>query len=95
MTRQDRTWTTQPVAAALVVQTLDEALRRVPEADALATRLRDDIGVRLMDILDYLDVPGEAERADFRAAGWEPDPADPSVLRNPTGLFPTVISRGT
>lgn len=95
MTKYDRTWTTQPVAAALVADTLQHALWRVPEANALATRLREGIGVRLMDIIDYFDVPDEAQRAQFRSAGWEPDPVDPAVLRNPTGLFPAIIACGT
>jgi hypothetical protein len=95
MTRHDRTWTTQPVAAALTAQFLDDALRRVPAAADLAGRLRDDIGVRLIDILDYIWLPDGADVSDFRAAGWESDPQDPAVLRNPTGLFPTLLVGGT
>lgn len=94
MTRHDRTWTTQPVAAALTAQVLDDALRRVPAAAELAGRLRADIGVRLIDILDYIWLPDGADVSDFRAAGWESDPQDPAVLRNPTGLFPTLLVGG-
>ena len=95
MTHYDRTWTTQPEAAALVARTLDEALSRVPEAQALATRLREDIGVRLIDLLDYIWLPGSADVSEFLATGWEPDPADPGVLRNSTGLFPAVLVSGS
>ena len=94
MTRHDRTWTTQPAAAALVTQTLKDALRAVPDAQALTSRLRDVIGVRLIDILDYISLPGGADVGAFLAAGWQPDPLDAVVLRNPTGLFPAVLTRG-
>lgn len=94
MTRHDRTWTTQPAAAALVGQVLADALARVPAAAALATRLQDDIGVRLVDILDHLVLPRDADLRGFREAGWAPDGADRSVLRNPSGLFPAVLAHG-
>lgn len=94
MTHYDRTWTTQPEAAALVAATLNDALAAVPEAQALAVRLRDDIGVRLIDILDYICLPEGSDVSPFLATGWEPDAADPTVLRNPTGLFPVVLTRG-
>lgn len=94
MTRHDRTWTTQPEAAALVAATLDGALAAVPQAQALATRLRDDIGVRLLDILDYISLPDGSDVSAFVGAGWEPDAGDPTILRNPTGLFPVVLTRG-
>lgn len=95
MTRHDRTWTTQPVAAALTAQVLHDALRRVPAAATLAGRLRDDIGVRLIDILDCIWLPSQTDFTDFRAAGWEPDPGNPAILRNPSGLFPTILGEGT
>jgi hypothetical protein len=95
ISRTDRTWTTQPAAAALVASVLSEALDRVPAAQALAQRLLDDIGVRLSDILDHLVVPDEADQLAFRTAGWVPDQGDPTVLRNPTGLFPAVLTRGS
>lgn len=92
MSRHDRTWTTQPHAAALVGQVLHDALERVPAARSLAQRLRDAIGVRLLDILDHLRLSEQAQLAAFRAAGWEEDPSAPGVLRNPTGLFPAVLA---
>ena len=91
MTAADRTWTRQPKAAALVGQVLDDALARVPDAQALAARLRDDVGVRLVDLLDHLQLGDSALRDAFAGAGWEPDPAQQGVLRNPTGLFPAVL----
>ena len=95
MTRHDRTWTTQPEAAALVTQVLDEALARVPAAAALATRLRDDIGVRMLDIVDHVRV-GDAELVrTFAKAGWVADLTQPGVWRNPTGLFPAILEDGT
>ena len=94
MTHYDRTWTTQPEAAALVTLTLADALAAVPDAQALASRLRDNIGVRLIDILDYISLPEGSNVSAFVDAGWEPDAADPTVLRNPTGLFPVVLTRG-
>ena len=95
MTRNDRIWTTQPTAAALTAQILDDALKRVPAAAAFAARLRSNIGVRLIDILDYIWLPVGTETIDLRTAGWEPDPQDPAVLRNPSGLFPAVLVGGT
>lgn len=94
MTHFDRTWTTQPEAAALVASTLDDALAAVPDAQALASRLRDDIGVRLIDILDYISLPNGSDVSAYLDAGWEPDASDPTVLRNATGLFPVVLTRG-
>ena len=78
MTRHDRTWTTQPEAAALVAATLDGALAAVPEAQALTMRLRNDIGVRLIDILDYISLPDGSDVSPFVDAGWEPDLAGSS-----------------
>lgn len=92
--RPDRTWTTQPHAAAVVALTLDDALAAVPAAQALAARLLEGIGVRLVDILDYLWLPEGAEVDAFLDAGWQADATDPAVLRNPTGLFPAVLSGG-
>lgn len=91
MPRHDRTWTTQPAAATLVTQILADALTRVPAAAALATRLREDIGVRLVDILDHLRVGDPALLRAFGEAGWDADPVQPGVWRNPTGLFPAVL----
>ena len=90
MTRHDRTWTTQPEAAALVSQLLDHAVSQVPEAEAFRARLREDIGVRLIDILDHLRVDA-ATTPRFRDAGWIADPSQAGVWRNPTGLFPAVV----
>jgi hypothetical protein len=90
--RSDRTWTTQPDAAALVHRVLGDALARVPAAAALATRLRDDIGVRLADILDYIATDDAALVDAFRAVGWQQDSTLHATWRNPTGLFPAVIS---
>jgi len=95
MTRHDRTWTTQPIAAALTAQVLHDALERNPAATALAARLRQDIGVRLIDILDYVWMPAGTDVSAFRAAGWEPDSTEPAVLRNPTGLFPALLTGGS
>ena len=94
MLRSDRTWTTQPAAAALVRSVLQETLDRVPAANALAHRLLDDLGVRLLDLLDHLRIGDAALVAAFRATGWEEDPIQPGVLRNPTGLFPAVLAGG-
>ncbi len=90
MTRHDRTWTTQPEAAALVSQLLDHAVSQVPEAEAFRARLRENIGVRLIDILDHLRVDA-ATTPRFRDAGWIADPSQAGVWRNPTGLFPAVV----
>lgn len=95
MSRPDRHWSIQPVAAALVRQTLDDALARVPAASALATRLRDDLGVRLVDVLDHIRVGNAALRRTFQDAGWEADPMQDGVYRNPTGLFPAVVADGS
>lgn len=94
VSRSDRTWTPQPDAAAVVHRVLDDALSRVPAAAALAARLRDDIGVRLADILDYLAIDDPTLIEAFRAAGWEQDDTLPNVLRNPTGRFPAVFLSG-
>ncbi|MFN7532285.1 MAG: hypothetical protein ACK5T7_14370, partial [Gemmatimonas sp.] len=88
----DRTWTVQPDAAAVVRRALDDRLARVPGCAAFAARLLDDIGVRLLDILDFVAVVDHAEAAAFRAAGWVAEGAHPEVLRNPTGLFPAVLT---
>ena len=91
--RSDRSWTTQPAAAAVVHGVLADALTRVPEAAALAQRLRGDIGVRMVDILDFIGVGDPALVDQFRSAGWVGDSAEPGVLRNPTGLFPAILTR--
>ena len=94
MTHYDRTWTTQPEAVALVAATLNDALAAVPDARSLADRLRDDIGVRLIDILDYISLPEGSDVSAFLDTGWAPDASDPTVLRNDTGLFPVVLVSG-
>jgi hypothetical protein len=87
----DRHWVTQPAAAALVRQALAGRLARVPACAALAGRLLEDIGVRLVDLLDFLAVADSHEADAFRDAGWTPDPAQPGVWRNATGMFPAVL----
>jgi hypothetical protein len=94
MSRSDRTWTTQPAAAAVVHRALGDALSRVPAAAALADRLRQDIGVRLVDILDYIATDDAGLIAAFRENGWNDDAVEAQVLRNPTGLFPAVLTSG-
>jgi hypothetical protein len=79
---------------ALVAATLNDALAAVPDARSLADRLRDDIGVRLIDILDYISLPEGSDVSAFLDTGWAPDASDPTVLRNDTGLFPVVLVSG-
>lgn len=88
----DRTWTTQPHAAALVRRTLAAALERSADATAYADRLHTDLGVRLLDILDYIAVADATLAQEFRDAGWAPDAQQHDVLRNPTGMFPAVLT---
>ena len=90
MTRLDRAWTTQPPAAVLVAQLLDDAVSRVPAAAALRARLLDHVGVRLIDILDHFRVDAATAQR-FRDAGWIADGANSGVWRNPTGLFPAIV----
>jgi hypothetical protein len=94
MSRSDRTWTTQPAAATLVRQILAGALARVPAAADLAERLRDDLGVRLVDMLDHIRVGDPSLVHSFRENGWEAEAGQPGVLRNSTGLFPAVLEGG-
>ena len=88
----DRVWTTQPAAAAEVRRALEARLCRVPACAACATRLHQDLGVRFIDLLDYLSVTDAAEVRAFRDAGWTDDPVQAGVLRNATGLFPAVLT---
>jgi len=90
----DRQWTTQPAAAACVQRALAARLARVPACAALAHRLHQQLGVRFVDLLDYVSVFDAGEAAAFRAAGWTDDPAQPGVLRNGSGLFPAVLTGG-
>lgn len=90
----DRQWTTQPAAAACVQRALAARLARVPGCAALAHRLHQQLGVRLVDLLDYVAVFDAGEAAAFLAAGWTDDPAQPGVLRNGSGLFPAVLTGG-
>jgi hypothetical protein len=92
MTLLDRSWTTQPAAATLVHQLLHDVLERVPAAHALARRLLDDVGVRLVDLLDHFAIADATTRDAFRDAGWAEDADAPGVLRNPSGLFPAVVT---
>lgn len=87
----DRHWVTQPAAAELVRQALARRLARVPACAALAGRLLEDIGVRLVDLLDFLALSDGEEADAFRDGGWMPDPAQPGVWRNATGMFPAVL----
>ena len=50
-------WQPQPLAAALIGTLVAEALKRLPFAQDLAKRLRDDTGTRLIDWVDHIVVP--------------------------------------
>ena len=85
-------WKINTAAEEIVQRALQQALRECPEAKDFSTRLLEQCGVRLRDLLDHLVLPaGFVEPARLAAAGWTADAAEPGVLRNKGGFFPAIL----
>jgi hypothetical protein len=88
-------WTPQPQAANWVKLALDTAVSRLPWAREFASRLSEEAGCRLVDLIDCVFVHSDSERMkDAIAAGWKPteDDAQYQTYEHAGGLFPTVAS---
>src|ERR1700722_3710350 len=84
-------WTPQPAAAEVVREILAEFLGKCQFAANLAWRMRDETGTRLVDWLDHLAVPIDAELAQrLIAAGFV---ERGSGFVHDGGIFPTIILR--
>src|SRR6266436_5811801 len=66
-------WTPQPQADALVKRLAADFLARSAFTRTLKDRLQTEAGVRLIDLIDHIQLPSSAANAEqFREAGYEP-----------------------
>src|SRR5260221_11989142 len=66
-------WTPQPKAEALVKRLAADFLARSPFTRSIKDRLQSEAGVRLIDLIDHIQLPSSAANADqFREADYEP-----------------------
>lgn len=88
---KDRHWDRQPDAEAFLKDFIQATLRRCPDARRYADALLDRAGVRLRDILDYVEF-GDAALIDrIEAAGWREE--EPGLWQNRSGYFPAFARR--
>jgi len=89
----DYQWSPQPAAAQLVQQQFDTIVQSYPVIGALARRMREETGTRMLDWIDHLALPATDELArQLAECGFVPSPlGERTLYRQPRGLFPTVI----
>ena len=80
-------WTVQPAASAALVKLIDEAYERCPAARRFGERLLQCSGVRLLDIIDHIEVASETWLHKLEAAGWR---RKDQCWANVDGMFPPV-----
>jgi len=91
-------WEPQPEAERLVLDLVDEAVRRSDFLTNLQRRLRDEAGVRLADLVHSIGVPERPGLLDRLAAagyvgrgsGTDHDPGDVPHFAQPGGIFPRI-----
>lgn len=90
----DFQWTVQPIAEQMVREVLDDAAGRSPFLAALARRMRDETGTRLLDWVDHLVVPDAGGlREQLRNAGFigRYVAGAGEVHTHEEGIFPAVV----
>ncbi|TDP61256.1 hypothetical protein [Roseateles toxinivorans] len=85
----DRQWLVQPNSEAFLVNFLSQALQESPAAAGLAGQLLEGAGVRLRDIVDFVQFCSPALTDDLAAAGWSLSPS--GHWENRQGLFPPFV----
>lgn len=87
-------WAPQLAAEQLVGRLLQAYLQRTPAASALAQRMRDETGTRLLDWTDHLVVPYASEiEQQLLSAGFNqrPQPMAERCFVHDDGLFPRIL----
>ncbi|HEX4795093.1 MAG TPA: hypothetical protein VH370_14965 [Humisphaera sp.] len=87
-------WTPQPKAEALVKRLAADFLARSAFTRSLKERLQNEAGVRLIDLIDHIQLPPAAANADeFRGAGYVPRAAAGAAqcFVQEQGLFPPIV----
>lgn len=87
-------WEPQPAAEAWLQQAISAALEPLGWASRLASRLRDEAGCRLVDLVDTVVLAPDSDWASAASrAGWQRSQgdlgADPGLV-HPGGLFPVL-----
>lgn len=90
--RQYPTWTVQPAASAVLLDLVEEAYESCPAARRFGERLLQYSGVRLLDIIDHIEVASEAWLDKLEAAGWR---RGDRCWANVDGMFPPVTQGST
>lgn len=90
----DFQWTPQPEAEAVLLELVEACLMAVPEARALAGRMKAEAGVRFHDCVGHIALPGnDPMRQRAGQAGWELDFSEDGmeVYSHPEGMFPVLV----
>lgn len=83
-------WEPQPRAGTFLHKQVTEICRRVPFADVISRRLRDEAGTRLEDMVDVL-LLSEADIREAESYGWNATGQiedGSAIYENPQGQFP-------
>lgn len=86
---RDRDWQQQPSAESFLRSFIERTLKCCPGAENYAEKLRDACGVRLRDIVDYIEFDDPALVATIEEAGWEEE--ESRQWQNRSGYFPAFI----
>jgi hypothetical protein len=89
--RADFDWQPQPEAARYVGKLLQRCIRSNPHIKALADRMHEHTGTRLVDWVDSITLAeGDAACEGLTEAGYAADPRESDCWRHPEGIFPAV-----
>ncbi len=87
-------WQTQPRAAALVREVVEDFLNRCPQAADLARRMKSDAGTRFIDWIDFIQIPRSGDlRQKLMDVGFtrKPVPGEPDCFIHEGAIFPTFV----
>jgi hypothetical protein len=83
-------WKPQPEAERLVRELVDGFLVRCPFARTFSSRLADEAGIRLPDLIDHIVTHrSSVDRGRLRAVGYEEE--KDNLFKHPAGLFPPIV----
>jgi hypothetical protein len=88
-------WEPQPEPTQFLQKFLASFLASCPAAVSLASRLREETGTRLWDLIDHVALPGNTVNDEqLGQLGFVRSPTGDHAWVHPQGMFPTIIADG-
>ena len=83
-------WKTEERAELFLSKILQKAYTECPHAQIFADHLRNEIAIRLRDILDHITFSNPDLIPELEAHGWATE-GNSSIYRNESGIFPAFV----